>query len=89
MSQKATRTMEAKGVSSGKLRVWSHSLKVLFGCTSFFELMISTSGADQTTVLNKGIQKQVCNTAKAVAIRYTGELENRTDNQLLIISCKC
>lgn len=80
--------MEAKGVRSGRLRVWSHSLKVLFGCTSFFELMISTSGADQTKVLNKGIWKQVCCTAKAVAYRYTGELENRTDNQLLIILCK-
>lgn len=80
--------MEAKGVCSGRLRVWNHSLKVIFGCTSFFELMVSISGADQTKVLNKGIKKQVCNTAKAVAIRYTGELENRTDNQLFIISCK-
>lgn len=55
MAQKARKTMEAKGFCSGRLRLWSHSLKVLFGCTSFFELMISTSGADQTKVLNKGI----------------------------------
>lgn len=81
MAQKARKTMEAKGVCFGRLRVWSHSLKVLFECTPFFELMISTS--DQGA--EKSIQKQMCNTAKAMAVRYTAELENRTDNELLII----
>lgn len=43
MAQNARKTTESKGICSGRLRVWSHRLKVLSECTPFFELMISIS----------------------------------------------
>lgn len=47
--------------------------------------MISTSGTDQTRVLNKGIYNKY-NTVIALAIRCTGALEDRTENQLLPVA---